>query len=323
MTKNPKQKVNRITKKEMKQAIIRSGYLLEQRVEPILEKAGYFVTTNEAYLDPFTGKSREVDISAISAVKISRGDDFIFSNLICECENNQQPVVFFVKESPIAFLFHEEVKSAGIPVQFLEKEISTKKGYKEKEGESFIGLSDFLNFEKYHHYCHGLVSTQYCTFSRKKLKGPWIAFHSEAQHDSFTSLILALESEIDEYYSDYVLPEKDETEYVNVNIYYPVLISQGDLYVAEIKKKELDLKRCEHVQYRKNYFSKEKQDAYQIDVISESFLPKYLEIVEKEMQKAKAVFQRKKKIVQASKEKLIEKARKKKAKEAFREVFEF
>ena len=79
-----------ITTKEMKESILRSGYLLEQRVEPVLEKAGYFVTTNAAYPDPLTGKSREIDIEALAAFKVSRDYDFIFPYLICECENNKK-----------------------------------------------------------------------------------------------------------------------------------------------------------------------------------------------------------------------------------------
>jgi len=103
-------KKEEITTGEIKEAILWSGYLLEQRVEAILEQAGYYVETNTAYPDPVTGKSREIDIKAINTFKISRDYDFIFVRLICECENNQEPVVFFVKESPISFLHHEEVK---------------------------------------------------------------------------------------------------------------------------------------------------------------------------------------------------------------------
>lgn len=312
-----------VTTKEMKGAILRSGYLLEQRVEPILEKTGYVVTTNAAYPDPFTGKSREIDIEALSAFKISRDFDFIFLYLICECENNHQPLVFFIKDSLISFLFYEEVKSAGIPSQFIERKISTKNGYELKGRKSYIGLSNFLNFEKYHHYCKGPVSTQYCTFTRKNIQNPWIAFHSEIQHDSFTNLVFALEAKIDEYYKSYTLPRKNEKDNINIGVFYPVLILQGDLYSAQIKKGKLELKKSKHIQYRKEYFSKEKQTTYQIDVISESFLPKYLKMVDKEMEDAKKILKRKIKIVRESIEDLTEIARKKKKGETFREIFEF
>jgi hypothetical protein len=312
-----------ITVGDAKQAILRSGYLLEQRSESILETAGYYVETNAAYPDPLTGKSREIDIEAIIAFRISRDYGFIFARLICECQNNQQPVVFFVKDSPVSFLHHQDVKSAGIPVQFVKRNISTKGVHKSKDSECYISLSDFLGFEKYHHYCKGPTSTQYCTFTKKKENRPWIALHSETQHDSFTNLIFALESEVDEYYKSYVVPGKDEEESINIEIYYPVLILQGPLYLAQIENEKLELRKCKHVQYRKEYFSRDKHDTYQIDVISESFLHQYTRIIEKEMEKAKSVIKRKIKIVRESIDILTERARKKKRGESFREIFEF
>ncbi len=314
---------NKITTKEMRESIFRSGYLLEQRAESVLEKRGYYVTTNTAYPDPATGKSREIDIKALTALKLSRDYDFLYPNLICECENNEQPIVLFTKDSPVSFLNYQEVKSAGIPIQFLEKSTPTKRGYKIEDDTRYIGLSDFLNFEKYHHYCKGLISTQYCTFSRKNTRKPWVAFHSDIQHNSLTNLIFALESEIDEYYKDYVLPEKTEKELININIYYPVLILQGPLYAAQMKKGNLTLKRAKHLQYKKEYFSKDKHDTYQIDVITEAFLPKYLDVIEEEMEKAKNILRRKKKIVRESLDKLVQKARKKNKSKTFREIFEF
>ncbi len=205
-------KREKITSAEIKEAISRSGYLLEQRVETVIGKHGYFVTANAAYPDPLTGKSREIDIDAISAFKLSRKWEFIFPRLLCECENNKQPIVFFIKESPISFMHHEEVKCAGLPVQFLVKTPIQKGITREKSGYEFRGLSDFLNFEKYHHYCKGPISTQYCTFTRKDPAKPWIAFHEDEQHNSLNDLIFSLEATIDEYYKSYVVPRKNETE---------------------------------------------------------------------------------------------------------------
>lgn len=81
--------------------------------------------------------------------------------------------------------------------------------------------------------------------------------------------------------------------------------------------------KSNHVQYRKEYFSKDKHDTYQIDVISESFLAKYLSIIEKEMEKAKIIIKRKMKVVRESLDKLVEEARKKRKSETFRDIFEF
>jgi len=312
-----------ITIKEMRESIFRSGYLLEQRVESMLQERGYYVEANAAYPDPSTGKSREIDIDAVAAVKISREYDLIFSRLLCECENNKQPIVFFIKDSPISFLYHEEVKCAGLPVQFLTRGRTPINGAKKESDNEYIGLSEFLNFEKYHHYCKGPISTQYCTFTRKDPGKPWVAFHEDAQHRSLTDLIFSLEASIEDYYKNYSIPEEEEVEQVNIEIYYPLLILQGPLYAASVKETKLKLLRSEYVQYRKEYFSKDKHETYQIDVIAESFLPHYLDMIEKEMERAKNILKRKKEIVRESLDRLVEKARNKDKSKNFRDIFEF
>jgi len=94
----------RIATKQMKEAIQQSGYLLEQRVEPIIRQAFGYVETNPVFRDPDTGKSREIDIRALGGVGVYRKEgSFIFPMLLCECENNSQPIVFFTSESPISF----------------------------------------------------------------------------------------------------------------------------------------------------------------------------------------------------------------------------
>jgi hypothetical protein len=56
---------SRIATKQMKKAIHQSGYLLEQRVEPIIRQTFGYVETNPIFGDPDTGKSREIDICAL------------------------------------------------------------------------------------------------------------------------------------------------------------------------------------------------------------------------------------------------------------------
>jgi len=51
----------------MRESIQLSGYLIEQRVEPIIRQSFGYVQTNPIYKDPDTGKSCEIDISSLSA----------------------------------------------------------------------------------------------------------------------------------------------------------------------------------------------------------------------------------------------------------------
>ena len=103
---------------EMRRAIGRSGYPLEQRVRRILERRGYYVQTNEAYPDPDTGISREYDFSAMTAV--GRERDFVFTIIVGECQNNAQPIVFFEGGAGPAFLHHHDIQCSGLPGQALD-----------------------------------------------------------------------------------------------------------------------------------------------------------------------------------------------------------
>ena len=50
--------------KDIKDALNNSGYLLEQRICPILEENGYYTETNVPYEDIDSGKSCEFDVLA-------------------------------------------------------------------------------------------------------------------------------------------------------------------------------------------------------------------------------------------------------------------
>ena len=303
-----------ISTEQMKDAINRSGYLLEQRVEQILSKRGYYVETNPVFPDPDTGKSREFDISALSATRIYKGGyNFVFPALICECENNAQPIAFFVKESPIPFLHHYEVKVSGIPVKFWQK-------------DGYISFSDFTGMKGFHHYCKGKVATQYCTFQLRKDKSSWIALHDEEHHNTFNSLIKALDYEIAKHFDGWNPPGKLDEEDVNIQIYYPLIILQGELFTAELKHKGLLLSKAKHIQFRKELFSARinEVETYQVDVISEEYLTTYLKMVESEIETIKKIFQRKKNQVRASIEKIVEEVGKKRKKiKSYREYLEF
>jgi hypothetical protein len=317
MSKRPPIGIKKISTKEMMDAIQGSGYLVEQRVEQIIMKEGYYVETNPAFPDPDTGKSREFDISALSMKRLyKKSFSFIFPNLLCECENNSQPIVFFTKDSPIASLHHYEVKVSGLPVKFW-----TKDGY--------IGFSDFTKMEKFHHYCKAEVATQYCTFFPPKGEKPWIAHHGDEQHDTLNTLIKVLEYKIADHYADWddwVLPRRAAEEEINIQVYYPLLILQGDLYSATSTKRGVSFKKVKQIQFRKESFlpKSNKSENYQIDVITEDYLQDFLKIVESEMEKVIKVFKRKRKEVLKSIEKIVKelKALKKKPK-SYREYLEF
>jgi len=298
----------------MREAVQRSGYLLEQRIAAILTKEWGFVGTNPVFPDPDTGKSREIDMDAISATQIyKKGYNFVFPILLCECVNNSQPLVFFTKESLISFLHYEQVKVSGIPVKFWKE-------------DRYVSFSEFAEMGKIHHYCKGPTATQYCTFQLKKDKSSWMALHSEEQHEIFNSLLKAMDYKITQHFDSWYPPEKVDKEGINIQVYYPLVILQGSLYSAALKNNRLTLRKSKHIQFRKELFlpRTNEVETYQIDVINEEYLLDYLKMIDTEMETVKKVFKRRRRDVRISIEKIVEEAKKlKKKQKSYREVLEF
>lgn len=92
-----------ITVREMKAALLRSGYLLESRVESALREHGNYVEANPTYPDPKTGQSREFDVLSLGAQVIGprSSRDYIFPVMLIECVNNSQPLVILTKEPQV------------------------------------------------------------------------------------------------------------------------------------------------------------------------------------------------------------------------------
>ena len=153
----------------------------------------------------------------------------------------------------------------------------------------------------------GEVATQYCSFQLRRDKSSWLAFHSEEQHDTFNSLIKAVDYEVDSHFKDWCLPDQIDEENINIQIYYPLLILQGELYSAHLKNNRLMLRKAKHIQFRKQIFSsyKSEVETHQIDVIVENYLSRYLEIVESEVEGIKKALQRKKRKVFESIERIV------------------
>ena len=276
-----KARSDRLTHDEIRDALLRSGYLLESRLENKLRRTanGYYVEANHSYPDPDTGKSRELDLFAMSSVRAGPNEsDRIFPVLLIECVNNPQPLALITKDPQVSFLHHQEVMHSGLPVQFPIK------------GSGWHSLPDYLGLDKFHHYCKGRVATQFCSFRRKKdqQQTEWMALHEDAQFDSFRELCAATDYFLDEHFKSWVF---SGPEFVNIQFYYPVLVVAGELLEVRPTRSSVSLSRKQHLQFRQSRFVRGEVENYQLDVITEFFFPRYLQLVEKETERNLATAQ--------------------------------
>ena len=273
----------KINKSQARQALLRSGYLLESRIENILSEKGYNVDANAVYTDPLTKKSREIDLYAMGAKRVWKEEHFVFPCFLIECINNPQPITFITKEAQIPFSFHNDLKISGLPVKIIMPD----------EEESWEMLSDFLHMDEYHHYCKDRIATQFCSFNQKKNSNIWMASHDDFHFDCLKKLCNAVDYFSETHFKGWFF-EEGVDEDINLQIYYPLIIVQGDLFDARPSRKSVRLYNKNHIQYRQNAIVDGEEEVYQIDIITESFFPRFIEMVEDEIQKIVRRMQRRK-----------------------------
>jgi hypothetical protein len=259
----------KITHEETKDALMRSGYLLESRTETVLLGQDFSVEANGAYVDPFTKKSREVDLIGMKFHLFGAREkrDSVGTVLIIECINNSQPVAFFTKEYAKAGsrLSNSNITISGSPLELVDPAEY---------------LSDVLQLNTFHHYFKGRFATQYCSFQKKKSEKEWMAFHSEDNHDAFNSAINAMNHYV-ELETD--LHQSSSVDVIDLSFYFPVVVFQGELLEVIPDKGSVTINAVDHIQYRRTVAVDKEYFYYPIDVITEKFLLAYLDIVEQDM----------------------------------------
>ncbi len=299
----------RISGVEARDALLRSGYLLEARIAAIFDDLGYYVEANAAYLDPITNKSRELDIYALGATRISRDLDFIFPVLLIECINNPQPLALLTKEPQIGFMYHEDMKLAGLPAKIL---LNMKR-------DKWESLPEFLHMDKFLHFCKSRVATQFCSFSQTK-DSKWIAAHEGSHYDSFQKLCDATAYFVDKQFKNFH-PSADEG--INIEFYYPVIVLQGDLLDARPTRKGVSIRYASHLVYRRTIIQAAQEESYNIDVVTECFFPDFLDIIQDEMERTVRRIKRCKKEFRRTIQAIVAKTKRMRSPEKIREMMEF
>lgn len=288
----------KITRPEMRDALLRSGYLLEGRVETMLRDRWLYVETNATYEDPESGKSREYDIYAMSDCNAGTSEsDSIFPVILAECVNNPQPFVVLTKDPLLPEMHHEGIVMSGLPVKV------------RSDDDGWQRLSKFLSFEEFSHHCKGRIGTQYCSFIKKKSghSEEWMALHEGAHYESLKKLCNIVDFRVRQTFRSWTFDSRPER--VCVEIYYPVLIVQGDLLEARQTKRSVTLRSSDHVQFRRSFVSNGNERDYFIDIIRERYLPRYVDMIEGEIRRAASRMKRHHKEIRTSMDLIVELAK--------------
>jgi hypothetical protein len=282
----------------MKKAIARSGYLMEQRLVPVIERFGFKATPNERFRDPETGELRELDISAISAERIGQhGYDFIFPLLLIACKNLTCPLVFFAQQELRLQWFLGKLQISGLPLEIV------------RNGRFPKPITEFLKLEGFHHYYRtGHVASQFCAVyederESKKAKSPvFQTGHTIGGRISlfndFDALAKAVLSNKREHGHSFRLDRRGEK--VNLQVYYPIFVTSGPLVECYVGGHRPRYRRVHRIGFLLRTHLSAKQREFRIDVVDEQGLRRLLSTINKETAKIAQRFRKQRKVTNDS-----------------------
>lgn len=241
---------------ELLSALERSGYLLESEISQILNEIGFVQENNQVIIDPYTGKSREIDLIADSFSFRSSGmQNKCLSKIhfVFEIKNNISPVVLLTK-----FEF-----SPNIDTWYALKRLETV-----PEGLSNLDMLDNGYYEKLIRNKKGSIFTQYCSFQKKKSNEELMALHPDNIHSGL--------SKITQYCEEAIIGREEkepENGYWRDFIYIPVLLLSDNLYELSNDDNQYRLNKVDSSILTYNYhFKNNASMAYVFVVTKEGFL---------------------------------------------------
>ena len=273
----------------------RSGYPFELQITRRVETwgdYGYYVEPNYSFEDQDTGEARELDFYAIRALPIStKRDEWAFIIILGSCKASRNAYVFFTRSEEAAGVrLMSDVPISGYPLEICEDSGETL-GI-----EWYFQLHNLLHIGKMKN-----ISSQACVLVWNS--GKWEVEKKAVIRDTFIPLVKVMARKIEDHNDE--CSKNDEKLSPEYNIYYPLVVLKGPMYEYYVSEQgDAKLESAKHVVVMRHYESKAVKCRCGIDVIHESYLEEYLELIEKEAKKFVNLIRRHKKVVAKSIEQL-------------------
>jgi hypothetical protein len=274
----------RPSRRQIREAIRSSGYVLEVRVTKQLERAGWVTSPNSWYPDPETRKLRELDVVAKRLVECD-SDTEVESAVLIECKNNALPIVFFTRPPTLESEESHTTLVSGFPLAF------------QFEWNHPLSYADVVWRHDGSYVLARPIATQYCSLQERKGAGPpgsrgWMALHSAEQHESISALRDAAAHQMELHYEELhalgvdLLTDDHGEDYafVTARLYRPAVVLGGEMLACTVEGNRLALRRERHVRLLQDWRGLDPRGTIRvgIDVLCEAELPNYLDCVHRE-----------------------------------------
>lgn len=255
-------------------AIDRSGYVLELRLAPKVEKAGFWVSGDKQFQDQDSGKSREIDLYATYRADIAIQDvtiggvtyvvpDTLQVHLVLECKALSTPLVFFARENKLAA--YGRLMFGGFPSLIWKRD---------RRSNEIVGeLYEFhMHLQSFHSYwTPRYLATRFGRLTSKKAGGgvlDWDLEHGGI-YPAIEKLCKASISVHRKHVADSREHDPEHTNQFSLHTTYPVLVTSAEIYECRVSERGYSLKRANTVYLDWSLDSEQVKGSTRICVVSE------------------------------------------------------
>ena len=252
-----------------------SGYPFElsivRRVENY-EEFGYWVQANYSFEDQDTGEARELDFHAMKAETVSlQKDEFVFATILGSCKANKYPCVFFTRDlPPRGNQLNSDIPIAGCPLEIFPTDSNDS-----EDINLYFQLYGLLHIAKAQ-----TISSQFCELVQKKSK--WEVRSQVMFKNTYIPILKIISTEMEEENKSSKPKIGESSPEYTIN--YPLIIMKGPIYeYYSPPSGDTILRETKHIVFTRHYKSKKIKCCYAVDVIHESYLESYLDVINNEL----------------------------------------
>jgi hypothetical protein len=265
MTTNPH--VHGPSDEEVIAALERTGFLLEHRAAHELAVAGFTTIINDAFPDPETGKSRELDVFAGMDYEIDGTDLAVQAKVLIECKNTPNPYLVVGTNRARWDPLDESVVVTFDPLKFqfpgkAQPSILTQLDLWRNPGE--LGKELFIGHQLVH-------------MNRKD--GEWRADNSSVHDSILYPLVKARQYHIDRNSAAISkrLHNMEEWEFPSITFFFPVLLTTAEVFAVAVNGEEdVTVKRVRWTTMQRIFNSSDLRTTLRMDVVSFAHLHDYI-----------------------------------------------
>ena len=254
------------TADDIKNALSKTGFLLEYHVAQSLRQRKFYVDIGRAYPDPETGKSREIDVFASMDRDVRRQpvSVTITTNLIIECKNSSGPFVLIGDHGQDYTGIDASVILSFDPLHmgFPKIESSSKVKLRLDHLPGSATQDDFMGYQ---------------LLRVNRQNNVWKADNSSIYDSILYPLAKAWSHEIKLYRESDEDGGYQKWEYPFLTYVHPIIVTSGQVFAVDVTTGEPDVSEVKWARVRRDFKSRELDCNLRADVVSFSHWEEYVD----------------------------------------------